>query len=242
MTEMKVALVTGANKGLGLETARQLAERGVYVLVAARDQVKGQLAVEQLRREGRPAAFVPIDMKDPMTFEAAAEGITTGFGRLDILINNAGVLLDRQYAPSETPMEIWRETFEVNVFGLIGLTRAMLPLLRKSHAGRIVNLSSNLASLTKHADPNSEIYHVKPTAYDVSKAAVNAWTIHLAYELRDTNIKVNAAHPGWVKTDMGGEQAPMDVTEGVETTIELALLGDDGPTGGFFHRGERIPW
>jgi NAD(P)-dependent dehydrogenase (short-subunit alcohol dehydrogenase family) len=139
-------------------------------------------------------------------------------------------------------MDLLHKVFETNFFSVVALTQTLLPLIRKSPAGRIVNLSSILGSLTLQANPDSPIYHAKSFAYDASKTALNAFTIHLAYELRDTNIKVNSAHPGWVKTDMGGEQAPMELSEGGKTSAALALLKDDGPTGGYFHLGDPLPW
>jgi NAD(P)-dependent dehydrogenase (short-subunit alcohol dehydrogenase family) len=140
-------------------------------------------------------------------------------------------------------MSAWRETFDTNFFGLIETTQAFLPLLRQSDAGRIVNLSSILGSITLHAQPGSPIYDNKSvSAYNVSKAAVNAYTVQLAYELKDTNIKVNAAHPGWVKTEMGGEGAMMEIVDGAKTSLALATLDADGPNGTFVHMGERLPW
>ena len=132
--------------------------------------------------------------------------------------------------------------FETNFFAPVALTKTLLPLLKKSTAGRIVNLSSILGSLTLHADPKSPIYNAKSFAYDASKTALNAFTIHLAYELRNTKIKVNSAHPGWVKTEMGGDQAPMELSEGSKTSVALATLPDNGPTGGYFHLGKPVPW
>jgi NAD(P)-dependent dehydrogenase (short-subunit alcohol dehydrogenase family) len=153
------------------------------------------------------------------------------------------VVLERWGSPTTSAsLDVWRRTFETNVFGLVAVTHAFLPLLRQSEAGRIVNLTSILGSLGLHTDPQSPIYHFKTVAYDTSKAAVNAYTIHLAYELRDTPIKVNAAHPGWVKTDLGGEGAPMEVVDGAKTSVWLATLPADGPTGGYFHGRERLPW
>ena len=143
---------------------------------------------------------------------------------------------------SEQSLDAWRKTFDTNLFGLIATTQAFLPLLRKSAAGRIVNLSSILGSITLHATPGSPVYDFKVPAYNVSKSAVNAYTVQLAYELKDTKIKVNAAHPGWVKTDMGTDAAPMEIPEGAKTGVGLALLGEDGPTGGFFHLGKTLPW
>jgi NAD(P)-dependent dehydrogenase (short-subunit alcohol dehydrogenase family) len=165
------------------------------------------------------------------------------FGRLDILINNAGIMLDDPTKKvSEQSLAAWRGTFETNLFGLIATTQAFLPLLRKSNAGRIVNLSSILGSNTLHADPQSPIYDFKLPAYNVSKSAVNAYTVQLAYELRDTPIKVNAAHPGWVKTEMGGEGAEMEIPDGAKTSVALATLPADGPSGAFLHLGEPLPW
>lgn len=135
-----------------------------------------------------------------------------------------------------------RKIFDTNFFAQVALTDALLPLLKKSPAGRIVNLSSIIGSLTLHADPTSPIYDAKSFAYDASKTALNAFTIHLAWDLRDTKIKVNSAHPGWVKTDMGGPNAPMELSEGGKTSAALATLPDDGPTGGFFHLGQPLPW
>ena len=139
-------------------------------------------------------------------------------------------------------MALLHKVFETNFFAQVALTNTLLPLIRKSPAGRIVNLSSILGSIALHADPNSPIYHAKSFAYDASKSALNAFTVHLAYELRDTKIKVNSAHPGWVKTDMGGPEAPMDLADGGKTSAALATLPPDGPTGGYFHLGQALPW
>jgi NAD(P)-dependent dehydrogenase (short-subunit alcohol dehydrogenase family) len=243
MTERKIALITGANKGIGFETARQLAHKNVIVLLGARDLKKGEAAAKQLRKEDLEARAIEIDVIDPDSIRTAAAQVEQEFGRLDILINNAGVLLDDpKKKMSEQSVEIWRKTFETNVFGLIATTQAFLPLLRKSAAGRIVNLSSILGSITYHATPGSPTYDFKMPAYDVSKAAVNAFTVHLAYELKDSRIKVNAAHPGWVKTEMGGEGANMEVVDGAKTSVALAMLGEDGPTGAYLHMGQPLPW
>jgi NAD(P)-dependent dehydrogenase (short-subunit alcohol dehydrogenase family) len=240
----KIALVTGANKGIGFETARQLAKTGgVHVLLAARDRAKGVEAALKLQAEGLDVAALTLDVADAASIAAAAKEITEKFGRLDILINNAGISLDDgSKKVSEQPLDTWRKTFETNLFGLIGVTQAFLPLLRKSDAGRIVNLSSILGSMTLHSDPKSAIYNFKVPAYNVSKTAVNGWTVQLAYELRDTKIKVNAAHPGYVKTDMGGPSAPMEIVDGAKTSVALALIDAKGPNGSYLHLGEPLPW
>jgi NAD(P)-dependent dehydrogenase (short-subunit alcohol dehydrogenase family) len=240
----KTALVTGANKGLGFEMARQLGKAGVTVVLGARDPQKGEAAAAKLRDEGVDARFLKLDVTKQEDHAAAAAYLNKEFGRLDILINNAGITVEGLGAgqPSETTQGALKETFETNYFAPIALTQALLPLLRKSEAGRIVNMSSILGSQTLHADPASPIYGFKALAYDSSKAALNSFTIHLAYELRDTKIKVNSAHPGWVKTDMGTDAAPMEIPEGGKTGVELALLGEDGPTGGYFHLGKPLPW
>ena len=240
----KVALITGANKGLGLETARQLGKQGITVLMGARDLAKGEAAAADLKKDGIDARAVKLDVNDPADYAAVAKAIEKDFGRLDILVNNAGLLLDSRKGneTSTTSAEVLRKTFDTNFFAVVALTQALLPLVRKSEAGRIVNLSSILGSLTLHATKGSYVYDAKTFAYDASKAALNAFTIHLAHELQGTKIKVNSAHPGWVKTDMGGAGAVLEIEEGGKTSVELATLPEDGPTGGYFHLGKPIPW
>lgn len=241
--EPRIALVTGANKGIGLETVRQLANQGIQTVLASRDAGRGQSAVKSLIAEGLPVEFVQLDVTDSASIARAASDVEKRHGRLDILVNNAGVFfeqLDRK--PSEQTIESWRKTFDVNVFGLIEVTQAFLPLLRKSKSARVVNVSSRLGSITDQSDPNSPYFDFKVPAYNVSKAAVNAWTVQLAHELRGSRIKVNSIHPGHVKTDMGGANAAMEVVDGARTSVELALIPDDGPNGGYFHLGERLPW
>lgn len=240
----KIALITGANKGIGFETARQLGELGITILVGARDEQRGTAAAQTLQNEGLDAQFIELDVTNQSSHTQVAQLIAEKFGKLDILVNNAGVSLERTAKASQTDTALWRKTFETNLFSLIDLTNAMLPLIRKSEAGRIINLSSILASLTLNSSPDSPIAGSVPynTAYNASKAALNMFTVHLATELKDTKIKVNAAHPGWVKTDMGGEQAPMELVDGAKTSVLLATLPDDGPTGGYFHMGKTLPW
>ncbi len=242
-TDSRVALITGGNKGIGFETARQLGAQRIHVLIGARDESRGLAAVESLRKEGIAAGFVRLEVTSAASITDAAAQIEREFGRLDILINNAGII---QYTTdglaSTVTLDTLRQTFETNVFGLVAITQALLPLLRKSPAGRIVNLSSILGSIAEHADPNSPIHQAKLTAYDASKAAVNMITNHLAHELRGTSIKVNAAHPGWVKTDMGGPDAPMEIIDGAKTGVALATLPETGPSGGFFHMGVHMRW
>ena len=244
MSTQKVALISGANKGIGLETARQLGKKGIVVFLGARDLAKGEAAAEQLKKEGIDARAVKFDVVNPAEVKAAVETIEKEFGRLDILVNNAGVMFEPIGGNNSTTVseEILRKTFDTNFFSVITVTNAFLPLLKKSDAGRIVNVSSILGSLTLHATEGSPIYEAKALAYDSSKTAQNAYTVHLAHELKGTKIKVNSAHPGWVKTDMGTDAAPMDIVDGAKTEVELATLGADGPTGGFFHMGEPISW
>ena len=239
----KIALITGGNKGIGFETARQLAKAGVHVIIGSRDRKKGVEASLKLQGEGLAVEALAIDVNSQASIAEAAREVEKKHGHLDILINNAGVLIDAQdKKPSEQTLDTWRKTFDTNVFGLVATTQAFLPLLKKSTAGRIVNLSSILGSNTLHADPASPIYDYKVPAYNVSKAAVNAWTVQLAYELKDSKVKVNAAHPGHVKTDMGGEAAPMEIVDGAKTSVQLALIGDNGPNGAYVHLGDTLPW
>lgn len=241
----KVALITGAYKGIGFETARQLGHQGITVVVSARDQQKADQAAGKLKSEGIDAHGVKLDTTDADDYQAVASFLDKEFGKLDILVNNAGVMLGAGFGGNDTTQtseEVLRKTFDTNFFGVIALTQALLPLLSKSEAGRIVNLSSILGSLTLHSDPKSPIYGSKTFAYDASKTALNAYTVHLAHELRDTKIKVNSAHPGWVKTDMGTDAAPMEIPEGAKTEVELATLPESGPTGAYIHLGKTLPW
>lgn len=239
MANEKVALISGANKGIGLETARQLAAQGYQVLIGARKAQEGQAAAASI---GPNAHFVELDLTNPATFRSAADFIEKTFGHLDALVNNAGVDLDKSRGPSVVPIDAIRDTFNTNVFGLIELTQVMLPLLRKSPAGRVVNVSSILGSLTVNSDFNADLGGWRGFGYNGSKTAVNMFTVLLAYELRDTPIKVNSAHPGWVKTDLGGDAAPLEVADGAKTSVWLATLPLDGPTGGYFHMQDRLPW
>jgi NAD(P)-dependent dehydrogenase (short-subunit alcohol dehydrogenase family) len=243
MNNKKIALITGANKGIGLETARQLGKKNITVLIGARDLKKGEAAANELRQEGIEARALELDVSNGESIRKAAEQVERDFGRLDILVNNAGVMLDDEKKKvSEQTLEMWRKTFDTNFFGLIATTNAFLPLLRKSDAGRIVNLSSILGSITLHATPGSPVYDNKVAAYNVSKSAVNAYTVQLAYELKESKIKVNAAHPGWVKTEMGGEGATMELPDGAKTSVALATVAEDGPNGAYLHLGEPLPW
>ena len=239
-----VALITGANKGIGLETARQLGAQGIAVLVGARDLKRGEAAAAQLKAEGIDARALKLDVTDGRDRKAAAEAIAHDFGRLDILVNNAGIALESMGANSTltTGEEALRKIFDTNFFAVVALTDALLPLLRKSAAARIVNVSSILGSLHLHATEGSPIYNAKMFAYDASKTALNAYTIHLAHALRETKIKVNSAHPGWVTTDLGGPGAMMEIVDGAKTSVRLAMLPDDGPTGGYFHLNDTLPW
>jgi NAD(P)-dependent dehydrogenase (short-subunit alcohol dehydrogenase family) len=238
-----IALVTGANKGIGLETARQLARKGYTVMMGSRDASRGRAAADTLKSEGLDAHFIALDVTSEESIQHAAEQVGRRFGRLDALINNAGVLMEPWSGNvSDAKMSSLRATFDVNFFGLVAVTQAFLPLVKKSKAGRIVNLTSILGSLAEHSDPKSPIHGNAAMGYSASKAAVNMFTVNLAHELRETPIKVNAAHPGWVKTDMGTEAAPLETPEGSETSVWLATLPADGPTGGYFHKRERVRW
>ncbi len=250
-TQDRVALITGANKGLGLETARGLGMLGIAVVIASRDEANGRAAAENLKADGVESIdVVRFDVTSAEDHQAMARHLEGRYGKLDILVNNAGIMLDpldfEAAGGSNTtltiPINDLKKTFETNFFSVVALTQTLLPLIRKAPAGRIVNLSSILGSLTLHSDPNSPIYGMKGFAYDASKTALNAFTVHLAHELAKTSIKVNSAHPGWVKTDMGGSSAPMEISEGGKTSVQLATLPENGPTGGFFHLGETLPW
>lgn len=241
----KVAFITGANRGIGYETAKGLGELGITVVIGARDLAKGKAAAKQLQALGIKAEAIAYDASQPASGDAAYEYFDQHFGKLDILVNNAGMLIEQimgKNNSSSVSADVLQQTFQTNLFAVVALTQKLLPLIKKAPAGRIVNLSSILGSLTLHSMPNSPIDPAKSFAYNASKAALNVYTIHLAHELRDTNVKVNSAHPGWVKTELGGPQAPMEVADSGKTSVHLATLDGNGPSGGFFHEGESLPW
>ncbi|MEH2118496.1 SDR family oxidoreductase [Nostoc sp.] len=239
----KVALITGANKGIGFEIARQLGSRGATVLVGARDIGRGEEAANKLRSNQIDARTIQLDVIDQKTIDSAGKQIESEFGKLDILVNNAGILSDGdRLPPSQVDIETLRHTYQTNIFGVFAVTKALLPLLKKSKAGRIVNLSSGLGSLTQNSDPNSEFADSRYLAYNSSKTALNAITVLLAADLKDTAIKVNAADPGFTATDINQYQGYRTVEQGAIAAVKLATLPDDGSSGGFFNENGVVPW
>jgi NAD(P)-dependent dehydrogenase (short-subunit alcohol dehydrogenase family) len=231
----KVAVVTGANRGIGLEIARQLAEKGVHVVMTARDRKKGEAAAQALRARKLDLEFMPLDVTVPGTIAALAAALEQKFGGVDILVNNAGILPDPKGAKVMTEdIDTFRAALETNTLGPLMLSQALTPLMKKRGGGRIVNLSSGLGQL---ADMGSGT-----PAYRMSKTALNALTRMLAAELKEHRIKVNSMCPGWVRTDMGGPDAARSVEEGADTAVWLALLPERGPTGGFFRDRKPIDW
>ena len=228
----KIALITGANKGIGLETARQLATTGMTVFLGSRDPGRGESAAAALRAEGLDATAIALDVTDDTSIAEAAAKIGDTFDHLDVLVNNAGIYASG--SASNTTRETLRELFETNVFGVVSVTNAFLPLLRKADAGRIVNVSSEVASLGVITDPNSYMSGMQDLAYQASKGAVNWVTIMFAKELVDTPIKVNAAIPGYVSTDLNGNTGYITAAQGAEASVALATLPDDGPAGTFW--------
>ena len=238
MAETRVALVTGANRGIGLEIVRQLGRLGVMPIIASRELDKGKRAAEQLASEGLEPAVVQLDVDDPQSIATGVANAKDLFGRIDILVNNAGILIDGPSSGAPTvenvPLSIVQQTFTTNIFGPLLMIQAVLPTMKEIGYGRIVNLSSGLGQL-------SEMGGGYP-AYRMSKAAMNTLTRTLASDLGHGDIKVNAMCPGWVKTDMGGPEATRSPEEGAETAVWLATLDDSGPTGGFFRDKKQIAW
>ncbi len=237
----KVALVTGANKGIGLEIARQLGNHGFTVFLGARNPKLGEAAAAQLRSENLDARHLEIDLIRPQTSTAAARTIRNDFPHLDVLVNNAAIVDAADGPPGTLDLAVVRRVMETNFFGTLAVTQAMLPLLRAAPAARIVNVSSGLGSLNLNADPTRPFAGFQFLGYNTSKAALNMLTIQLAYELRDTAIKVNAVSPGMVATDMN-PQGTLTTQEGASEPVRLALLPADGPTGGFFRSAGSYPW
>jgi NAD(P)-dependent dehydrogenase (short-subunit alcohol dehydrogenase family) len=242
MTTQRIALVTGANKGIGLEIARQLAQSGVYVLLGARDVARGSQAVASLASAGLDVEAIEIDLNDQQTIEAAAEAIGRRHGRLDILVNNAGIVDAEDGPPSVATAAAARRLMETNFIGTLAVTQAMLPLLRRSSAGRIVNLATTLGSLSINGDPTSPYYDARLIGYNASKAALNMLTVQLAAELKDTSIAVNSVAPGYVKTDLTGNNGFMTAEEGARLPVEYALLGDGAVSGRFVEPAGNAPW
>jgi NAD(P)-dependent dehydrogenase (short-subunit alcohol dehydrogenase family) len=242
MLTEKIALITGANKGIGFEIARQLGERGNVVLIGARDEVRGKDAADSLASRGIAAVPVQIDVTDAASVAGAAIQIGQRYGRLDILVNNAGIAGAFTGAPSEATADSMREVYETNVFGVVSVTNAMLPLLRRSEAGRIVNMSSHVGSLTLNSDPGSAFSGLNLIAYQSSKTALNAITVAFAKELRGTPVKVNAANPGVVATDINHHRGQRTPEQGAAIAVRLALLDGAGPSGACLSEDGAVPW
>lgn len=243
MTQKRIALITGANKGIGLEIARQLAQAGVDVIVGARDASRVATAIADLAAQGLRAQSLSIDLLDHASVAAAAQVIDAQYGRLDILVNNAGIVDAADGPPSTSSSEATRRIMDTNFVGTLAVTQAMLPLLRKAPAARIVNLSSSLGSLTVNGDPTSPYYAARLIGYNASKAAVNMLTVQLAQELRDTAIVVNSVSPGYVKTDLTGHTGYMTPEEGARLPVQYALLSEENAVSGKFIEASGVtPW
>lgn len=232
---MKTALITGANKSIGFEAARQLLQQGYYVYLGCRDIQKGEQAASQLKAVGLDQVEpIEIDVDSLESVKAARQVLGQKTGVLDVLINNAGISGDMQQTPLETDISVFKQVFETNFFGVIEVTQAFVDLLRQSPEPRIVNVTSGLGSLTLQDDPSWKYYNVKAACYVPSKAALNGYTIVLAYALRDTPFKVNAVDPGYTATDFNNHSGPGTVSDAAARVVKAALLGPDGPTGQFF--------
>jgi NAD(P)-dependent dehydrogenase (short-subunit alcohol dehydrogenase family) len=232
-TERRVAVVSGANRGIGNAIARQLAEKGLHVVLTARREGLGREACAELQKDGLAASFFSLDVTSDESVAALAAHVRRDFGRLDVLVNNAGVALDKWVPALEGTMESFITTYETNVFGVVRMCRALIPIMREGGYGRVVNLSSNLGSMEKIGG--------RTIAYRTSKTAVNAITRVIAAELTGGDILVNSMCPGWVKTELGGADAPRSTEEAADTAIWLATLPPGGPTGGFFQDRKPFP-
>jgi NAD(P)-dependent dehydrogenase (short-subunit alcohol dehydrogenase family) len=238
----KIALVTGANKGIGFEIARGLARQEMTVFLGCRDLSRAEKAAGQLAQEGLATVPVLLDVTHPETITSAAAHIDRAHGKLDVLVNNAGIAREWQFKPSQVALSLVKEIYETNVFGPMVMIQAMLPLLLRSPAGRIVNVSSSLGSLALTSDPGGPLSQLPCLGYSSSKAALNAVTVQFANELRDTSVKVNAVCPGYVATDLNNHSGPRTPEQGARIAIEMATIPQDGPTGGYFNEDGPVPW
>lgn len=245
---MKTALITGANKSIGFEMARILAKQGFFVYIGSRDLAKGQQATEQLKTDGLTSIeAIQLDVTDKASIAAAQSYISQKDGKLDVLINNAGIPGGFPQSAESVDIAVVREVYDTNFFGVIQVTQAFLPLIRKSDSGVIVNVTSGLGSLTLHSDPSWPYYNFKSAAYGTSKTALNAYTVVLAFELRETPIRVNAVDPGYTATDFNQHSGPLKVEDSAAFVAQYAIIGADGPTGKFFSHdrqaeGNESPW
>jgi NAD(P)-dependent dehydrogenase (short-subunit alcohol dehydrogenase family) len=235
--QRSVALVTGANKGLGYEAARGLGAKGKVVFLGCRDEQRGRVVAERLQSEGIDARPLRLDVTEPKSINESVAQIQGDFGRLDILVNNAGISVE---PAAQATVEGMRRIFETNLFGLVAVTLAFEPLLRASRSARVVNVSSSLGSLTRLQE--SQWGRYKLLAYGCSKSAVNAVTVLLSDRLQEHGIKINSACPGYCATDLNGRRGERSPTQGARIIVELATLGDEGPTGGFFDDAGKVPW
>ncbi|MCX7930433.1 MAG: SDR family NAD(P)-dependent oxidoreductase [Chlorobi bacterium] len=242
---MPIALITGANRGIGYALAHELGRRGITILIGARDEQRGAAAADALHAEGIAAEPIHLDMERPQTFAAAAHTIAERYGVLDMLINNAGIMIESESWNVNTaatiPMDVLHRTFQVNFFGPVELVQVLLPLLERSGDARIVNISTILSSLELHATPGSNTYETKTFGYNSSKTALNAFTVHLAHALRSRGIRVIGIHPGWVKTELGGKGALIEA-DAAARMIADTIVAPDPPTGVVLFRGKPLPW
>ncbi len=245
----KIAIITGANKGIGIEIARSLGKAGLTVLVGARSEERGEAAAAQLREEGLDTRFLHLDVTDENVVAAAAKQVGDEYAKLDVLVNNAGIALaDGDWNTSELTVATTRKVFETNVVGVVSVTNAFLPLIRKAEAGRIVNVSSEVGSFGFMTGGGHDFTAMQPGAYGASKSALNMLTSSWAKELKDTTVKINAMTPGYTKTDLNHNQGWRDPAVAASAAVHLALIGEDGPNGGFFQDGndyfetDVVPW
>lgn len=240
---MKKALITGANKSIGYETARQLAQQGYFIFITARDTARGEEAIQQLKAEGfANVAFVQMDVTNAASVQEAYNKVAAQTDTLDVLVNNAGIRGPIPQNASSCSVDDIRTVFDTNFFGVIQVTQTFLPLLKAAPAPRIVNVSSGLGSLTKHSDPYSQFYKIKGAAYSPSKTALNAYTVMLAHELKSLSFKINAVDPGYTKTDFNDHTGYKTVEAAAKPIVQFATIGEDGPTGGFYGEEGQIPW